>query len=223
MQLRVRDVARILKVSEKTVYQWVKTGGLAAQHVSGQLRFNRTELLEWATSRNLGVSAELFSEADPDAAPMAGLAEALETGGIFHGVDGSDKESVLRAVVERMRLPAEVDRNFLVSVLLAREALGSTAVGDGIAIPHVRNPIVLHVSKPTITLCFLKTPIDFGALDHKPVHALFSMVSPSIRVHLHLLSRLGFLLKDSEFKRQIAKQSPRGEIFGAVRRLESEL
>jgi PTS system nitrogen regulatory IIA component len=154
---------------------------------------------------------------------MAGLAEALETGGIFHGVDGSHKESVLRAVVERMQLPAEVDRDFLFSVLLAREALGSTAVGDGIAIPHVRNPIVLHVSQPTITLCFLKTPIDFGALDHKPVHALFSMVSPSIRVHLHLLSRLGFLLKDVSFKQLIEQQGARDNILAVVRRLELEI
>jgi len=223
MQLRVRDVARILNVSEKTVYQWVKTGGLAAQHVNGQLRFNRTELLEWATSRNLSVSAELFSESDPDAAPMTGLSEALKTGGIFHDVDVTHKESVLRAVVERMQLPAEVDRNFLFNVLLAREALGSTAVGDGIAIPHVRNPIVLRVSQPTITLCFLKTPIDFGALDHKPVHALFSMVSPSIRVHLHLLARLGFLLKDVSFKQLIEQQGARDKILAIVRRLESEI
>ena len=223
MQLRVRDVARILKVSEKTVYQWVKTGGLAAQHVSGQLRFNRTELLEWATSRNFSVSPELFSEEDAYAAPMPGLAEALETGGTFHDVDGVDKESVLRAVVERMQLPAEVDRQFLFSVLLAREALGSTAVGDGIAIPHVRNPIVLHVKKPTITLCFLKTPIDFGALDHKPVHALFSMVSPSIRVHLHLLARLGFVLKDARFKKLVHRKAPAAEILAAVRAMESAL
>lgn len=223
MQLRVRDVARILKVSEKTVYQWVKTGGLAAQHVSGQIRFNRTELLEWATSRNLSVSPELFSESDPDIVPMAGLAEALETGGTFHDVDGSDKESVLHAVVERMRLPADVDRSFLFSVLLAREALGSTAVGDGIAIPHVRNPIVLNVSKPTVALCFLKTPIDFGALDHKPVHALFSMVSPSIRIHLHLLAQLGFVLKNDEFKKIIDRKAPCEEILAAVRALESEM
>ena len=223
MQLRVRDVARILKVSEKTVYQWVKTGGLAAQHINGQLRFNRTELLEWATSRNLSVAPELFSEADPDTVPMPGLAEALETGGTFQDVDGVDKESVLRAVVERMQLPAEVDRDFLFSVLLAREALGSTAVGDGIAIPHVRNPIVLHVSKPTITLCFLKSPIDFGALDQKPVHALFSMVSPSIRVHLHLLARLGFLLKDARFKKLLHRKAPAAEILGAVRAMESGL
>ena len=221
MQLRVRDVARILKTSEKTVYQWVKTGGLTAQRVNGQLLFNRTELLEWATSRNHSVSAELFSESDPDAAPLAGLAEALETGGIAHDVGGSDKESVLRVVVERMQLPAEVDRNLLFSVLLAREALGSTAVGDGIAIPHVRNPIVLHVSQPTITLCFLKTPIDFGALDHKPVHALFSMVSPSIRVHLHLLSRLGFALKDPAIKPLIERQAGRDNILAAVRKLEA--
>jgi nitrogen PTS system EIIA component len=223
MQLRVRDVARILNVSEKTVYQWVKTRGLAAQRVHGQLCFSRTELLEWATSRNLGVSAELFSESDPETAPMGGLADALETGGIFHDVGGSHKESVLRAIVDRMHLPAEVDRHFLFSVLLAREALGSTAIGDGIAVPHVRNPIVLHVSRPTITLCFLKTPIDFGALDHKPVHALFSMVSPSIRVHLHLLSRLGFLLKDGSFKQLIEQQGARDKILAIVRRLESEI
>src|SRR5438034_985186 len=62
-----------------------------------------------------------------------------------------------------------------------REALQSTGVGDGIAIPHVRNPIVLHVSRPMITLCFLERPIDFGALDGKPVHVLFSLISPTVR------------------------------------------
>jgi nitrogen PTS system EIIA component len=221
MQLRVRDVARILKVSERTVHQWVKTGGLIAQRVRGQMLFNRTELLEWATSRNLSVSAELFSEPDADAPPLTGLAEALETGGVFHRVAGVDKESVLRAIVERMPLPPEADRAFLLGVLLAREALGSTAVGDGIAIPHVRNPIVLHVARPTITLCFLETPIEFDALDRKPVHALFSMVSPSIRAHLHLLSRLGFALKDSAFKQLIERQAGRDEILAAARGLES--
>jgi nitrogen PTS system EIIA component len=223
MQLRVRDVARILKVSEKIVYQWVKTGGLANQRVSGQLRFNRTELLEWATSRGLGVSAELFSESDPDTAPLPPLADAIETGGIFRDLGGTDKESVLRLLVERMPLPAGVDRQLLFSILLAREALGSTAVGDGIAIPHVRNPIVLHVSEPLITLCFLKTPIDFGALDRKPVDVLFSMVSPSVRVHLHLLSRLGFMLRDTTFKRLLERRAEGDEILAAVRELEKRL
>ncbi|MBN1270283.1 MAG: PTS sugar transporter subunit IIA [Kiritimatiellae bacterium] len=223
MQLRVRDVARVLEVSERTVRQWVRNGGLAAQRAGGQLHFNRSDLLEWATARNLRVSAELFGKSDPDAAPLAGLSEALATGGVFHDVEGSDKESVLHAIVERMPLPAEVERPLLFGILLAREALGSTAVGDGIAIPHVRNPITLHVAKPTITLCFLKTPIDFGALDRRPVHALFSMISPSIRAHLHLLSRLGFALKDPAFKALIERRTDREKILEAVRKLESEM
>lgn len=223
MQLRIRDVSRILKVSERTVHQWVKTGGLAAQRLNGQLRFNRTELLEWATSRNVAVPAELFGAEDAGSCALPGLAEAVETGGVFHDVGGTDKESVLRAVVDRMQLPAKVDRGTLLGVLLAREALGSTAMGDGIAIPHVRNPIVLHVSRPIVTLCFLKTPIDFDALDGRPVHALFSMVSPSIRVHLHLLSRLGFMMKDAAFKRFVARQAPRDEILAAIRKVESAL
>jgi PTS system nitrogen regulatory IIA component len=79
-----------------------------------------------------------------------------------------------------MPLPEEVDRQFLFQVLLARESLGSTAVGGGIAIPHVRNPIVMHIPLPIITLCFLEHPIEFGAIDAKPVHVLFTIVAEVI-------------------------------------------
>lgn len=79
-------------------------------------------------------------------------------------------------------------------------SLGSTGIGDGIAVPHVRNPVVLHVSKPTVTLCFLDHPIDFGAIDDMPVDTMFAIVSPSVKAHLHLLSRLAFVLRDPGFK-----------------------
>ena len=56
-----------------------------------------------------------------------------------------------------------------------------TGVGDGIAIPHVRNPIVLHVNKPLITLCFLDTPVDFGALDGLPVDMRTTVILVSLQ------------------------------------------
>ena len=61
------------------------------------------------------------------------------------GVKNTDKERALAALVEVLPLPEEVDRELLLRLFLAREASASTAIGDGIAIPHVRNPIVLHV------------------------------------------------------------------------------
>src|SRR5216683_918619 len=79
-------------------------------------------------------------------------------------------------------------------------------VGDGVAIPHVRNPIVLHVSRPAVTLAFLSQPVDFGALDGKPVHVLFSIISPTNRAHLQLLSRLSFVLHDGKLRKTVARQ-----------------
>jgi PTS system nitrogen regulatory IIA component len=223
VQLGVRDVAKLLTVSEKTVYRWINRGVLPAYRVNEQYRFNRAELLEWATSRRINVAAEVFDEPESNATPVPGLVESLTAGGIFYRVGGTDKESVLRAVVEYMRLPDEVDREFLLRVLLAREALQSTGIGDGIAIPHVRNPIVLHVSRPMITLCFLERSVDFGALDGKPVRVLFSLVSPTVRAHLRLLSRLSFALHDARFKTAVVRQGSREEIVDALRAVEAKL
>jgi PTS system nitrogen regulatory IIA component len=122
-----------------------------------------------------------------------------------------------------MTLPDRVDREFLVHMLLAREALQSTAVGDGIAIPHVRNPIVLHVAEPGITLGFLDEPVDFGALDGRDVHTLFAVVSPTVRTHLHLISRLAFALRDGGFRDVVLRRAEAAEILRHARRVEDEL
>jgi nitrogen PTS system EIIA component len=221
MQLTVRNVSELLKISEKTVYRWVNQGTLPAYRVNDQYRFNRAELLEWATARKMNVSAELFNEPESDATPIPGLVEALQAGGIFYRVGGTDKESALQSVVEHMRLPEEVDRDFVLRVLLARERLQSTGIGDGLAIPHVRNPIVLHVSRPMITLCFLERAIEFDALDGKPVFALFSLISPTVRAHLRLLSRLAFGLNQAGFKDAVLRQASRDEILEQAGRAEA--
>ena len=145
------------------------------------------------------------------------LVAALEAGGIFHGIKNSDKEHALRALVATLPLPDGVDRELLLRLFLAREASASTAIGDGIALPHVRNPIVLHVMQPMVTLCFLEHPVDFGALDGKPVHVLFSLVCPTVRSHLQILSRLSFALQDEKFKARCDSSGPsRGDFEGSL-------
>ncbi|NLE29904.1 MAG: PTS transporter subunit EIIA [Phycisphaerae bacterium] len=223
MQLSVREVANLLNVNEKTIYRWINGGNLPAYRVNGHYRFNRAELLEWATAQRINVSVDLFKEPEIEIVTIPKLSDALAAGGIFYRVEGKDKESALRAVVQVMRLPEEVDREFLLQVLLAREEMASTGVGEGIAIPHVRNPIVLHVNKPMVTLCFLEQPIDFGSLDGRPVNCLFTLVSPTVRSHLYLLSRLAFALKNQEFKDVIRHQGSREEIMSQLVKVENGL
>lgn len=218
MKITVREAARLLDVSEKTIYRWIERKKLPVHRINEQYRFNRAELLEWATAQRVPLSVEIFQE--PEGEPLPPLSEALETGGIHYRVPGATRDEALRQVVSLMHLPEEVDRGFLYQMLLARETLGSTGVGDGIAIPHVRNPVVLHV-RPVVTLCLLEQPVDFGALDGVPVRALFAIVSPTTRAHLHLLSRLGAALHDPELKRLVVEQGGREEILAAFRRVEA--
>ncbi len=223
MQLTVQNVAELLNVSEKTVYRWIADNGLPGYRVSGQYRFNRAELLEWATSKRIQVSPQIFQEPESGGAQLGSITDALQAGGIHYRVGGTDKESALRCVVETLPLPGEVDRTFLLQVLLAREALASTGIGDGVAIPHVRNPIVLHVPRPMVSLSFLEKPVEFGAIDGQPVFALFTLISPYVRAHLHLLSRLAYVLRDMGVKTALKRQALREEILSEARRVEEGL
>lgn len=223
MNLSVRDTAGLLEVSEKTIYRWIKQQVIPAYRVQDQYRFNRAEVLEWATSRRLKVSSEIFREPEAEAQPIPSLLDALEEGGVYYRVSGVDRESALREVVGLLRLPEEVDRGFLLRVLLAREAIASTGVGDGVAIPHVRNPVVLHVRKPLLALCFLERPIDYTALDGRAVDTLFTIISPTTRAHLHLMAKLSFVLRDLDARRAVLGQESRERIVQSIGAAEERL
>ncbi len=221
MQIDVKEAARLLGVSEKTIYRWIKRGDLPSYRINDIYRFNRGEILEWATARRVGVSPDIFDGGNGAPGPLPGLEEAIRTGGIHYRVPGTSRNDVLAAIVELMRLPEEVDRAHLLDVIVARESLGSTGLGGGIAIPHVRNPIVLHIPRPMITVCFLETAVEFGAIDGKPVHTLFTLVSPTVKAHLHLLSRLTFGLRLPEFRAPVEKQAARDALLGGARAVDA--
>jgi PTS system nitrogen regulatory IIA component len=221
MQLIVKDVIKLLNVPEDTLYHWINTKGLPAYRIKDQLHFNSTEVLEWATSYQLPISANALAGSDRQAASLPRLPQILEAGGIFYSVPGITKEQALRNVVELLPVPSATNREFLLGMLLAREALGTTSLGNGIAIPHPRNPIILDVIHPTITLCFLEHPIDYADLDGIKVSILFIMISPTVRIHLYLLSHLAFILRDMRFLAAIKHHAPRETIIAEADRVIS--
>ncbi len=222
MQLTVRDVAVALKVPERSVLQWIADGQLAASKVQGQFRLNRADVIEWATANQRVLPAELLREGDADPGPCE-LSEALASGGIVRGIRGVDKESVLRAVVDEIGRSAKIDGEALVRVLLARESLGSTGVGNGIAIPHARSPITLNIRRPTVFLVLLSAPIEFNAPDGEPVDTLWMVVAPTNRDHLQLLSRLAFVLKHGAIKTLLRSRAPDRTILDSVKAIERTL
>jgi PTS system nitrogen regulatory IIA component len=216
-------VSKFLNVTEATVTRWIKQRSLPAQYVGGQYRFNREELLEWATANRIQVSVEMFDHLETDDEPAPSLAEALAAGGIHYGLRAANKDEALRALVQVLPLPDGIDAELLLRLFQAREACASTGIGGGVALPHVRNPIVLHVDSPLVVLAFLDRPIEFGALDGKPVQVLFSLICPTTRSHLQTLSRLSYALHDAQLRETVLRQGQREEILQEIRRMEATL
>jgi PTS system nitrogen regulatory IIA component len=223
MYVNVKETAKLLSVSEKTVYRWIKRNLVPTYKVHGSYRFKRAELLDWATSKRRHVNEEPLETTPQEKEPLPKLADALNAGGIVYRVAGSTRNEVLTDAVNHLRLPDDVDLEMLKKMLIIREELASTGIGDGFALPHPRNAVLDHLTRAKVNICFLEQPVDYGAIDRKPIHTLIIVISPSLRVQLHLLSLLHYILRDADLRRTLAAQPGRDEIVGAIRDAEARI
>jgi PTS system nitrogen regulatory IIA component len=224
MKLSVKEAARLLSVSEKTIYRWIQKEVIPAYRIHEQYRFNGAELMEWATSRRVGATPEsLLSPATPSSTQKISLSAALEAGGIFYRISGTTRDQVLADTVTHLRLSDGIDRDKLLNLLIVRENLCSTGIGNEIALPHLRNPGILPISRATVTLCFMENKVDFHALDGLPVGVLFTIMAPDLPTHLHLYSRLNYLLQRPTLRNVLDPPAGREEILATLRAEEGRL
>ena len=223
MQISVRDLIKIFQVEEKTIYAWIAKKQMPCVKVNEQYRFNYVELLEWTLENRIKLTADILALSERETHGSSILSDALKAGGVYYGIPGKNREEVLKNAIEILPFPAEVDKHSLLEMFLAREALESTAVGNGIALPHLRSPVVLNVDEPFVAVCFLKNGVDFNAFDRKPVSILFTLVSPSVRTHLLMLSRLSFCLQDLGFQKYLQMKASKEQIVAEAIVIESRL
>lgn len=223
MKIGVQEAARLLSVSEKTVYRWLRAGSLPAYRVNDQYRFNRSELLAWAISRRINVPEEVFHDSLKVVGPVPTLAEALQRGGIHYRVQAATKEEALKATVEYADTGSLVGSGNLFSSVLAREALAPTAVGQGIALPQLLYPNALELEHPMITLVFLENPIDYDSFDGLPVKVLLGLFCASLRAYHILLNRIYYSLRDQRFLKALQIEDGRTQLMSHLRRIESTL
>lgn len=220
MKLGVDEAAQLLGVSTKTIYRWVGSGKIPGYRVHKQYRFDRAELQEWAAAQRLLV---VHTPATDDEPPIPTLDRALQAGGVHYRVGGATRDEVLRHAVLALRLVGEGDRSALAEALIAREELAPTAIGDGLALPHLRNPLRLDLLGASVSLCFLDHPVRWGTPDGRPVHTLFVVVGPTVRSVLRMHVETLFALRDPAFREAVARQDSREALFEHARRVAAGL
>ena len=149
---------------------------------------------------------------------MATIREYLREDLIQETLQGRSKEEILREFAELFRRAHVVSEpQELVDRLMAREKLGSTGIGDGIAIPHAR---VKNLTR--VTVAFGRAPggVDFNALDGKPTDLFFVLIAPEDvpGEHLKVLARLSRLLRNPVFRDALRRARGRHELYEIIAR-----
>jgi PTS system nitrogen regulatory IIA component len=150
-----------------------------------------------------------------------GLIQLIERGGIFFNVPGSTPAEVLCGLIKELTLPAGINREQLLQAVLEREALMSTAVGHGIALPHPRNSIVSGAQDECVAVGFLSRAVDWRALDREAVHTVLLIVSASAKSHLHTLSRINFFCHQESFRELLRNRASLQRISEVIRAAEN--
>ena len=201
-ELSVKEAADLLRVSETTLQRWIRQGVIPTLKVREEYRFNREALEDWARAKHISGQSQGGDGRSSEEA--VNLARAVSRGGIHHGLRGNTTEDLYSGALARLPLKevadADITREAIVSTLLEREKLVSTGIGQGIAIPHPRQPRDWGLGEPVVAVFFLEGEHDLKAIDGKPVFVLFLLLCATIKGHLKMLSQVSHLVNSSEMQ-----------------------
>jgi mannitol/fructose-specific phosphotransferase system IIA component (Ntr-type) len=152
------------------------------------------------------------------------LAELFSRGAIKLDLVGNGPDAVLAELVDQIREIAEqpAARETLLRALHEREALHSTGIGDGIALPHARNALVGLVDHPLLVFGRHKEGINYGALDGIPSRLFFLLVAPTVTEHLAILARLSRILRVPKLRKGLLAADSPQKVISLIREAEAE-
>jgi nitrogen PTS system EIIA component len=151
------------------------------------------------------------------------LADILRESSVIADIKGITKREILFELVETLKNAKLIDDvNSVVDIIMEREKLGSTGIGDGVAIPHGK------MKKLNTILCVAgrsKEGVNFDAVDRQPVHIFFLVLAPedSASMHLKVLSRISKVLRDQSFRKKILKLADAHEIYTNIIEADNKL
>ncbi len=144
------------------------------------------------------------------------ILDILDRNCIIADLSSRSKKDVIHELVDVVaKIDERIDPNSLMEILLEREKLGSTGIGDGVAIPHGKFP---NIDNLRASFGRSRQGIDFDALDGKPSHLFFLLVAPnnSAGAHLKALARISRLFKDSSFRESLQAADTKQQLFDII-------
>jgi nitrogen PTS system EIIA component len=222
MDLTIEEVADLLKVSQTAVEKWLEDKKIPSYQIKGEHRFSRSEIEAWMMNQNAVQDSFLSQEKKM---PLQGdemkrvlhsvgmqkycLYRAIHRGLVIKDIKATDKQEVICQATKQIADHLNLDHEVITELLLDREKMMPTALNHGIGVPHTRD-FLLSQPFDVVSVVFLEKPIDYGALDGKPVDILFFIFSCGDKRHLQILAKIAHIAS-SEKAREFLRSSPSKE------------
>lgn len=229
MDLKIKDVAELLNVSETTIRRWLAEGKIPAYRLHHQYRFSRIEIENWVMSMKQGKGQMLATkeEMGEKLKKMAGtqqfsLLRAVNKGVVLEGVPGNTKEEVIRNAMKEIAKELNLDADVIADLLLDRENMMPTSLGRGVGVPHTRD-FLLKEGFDVVAIVYPKKPIPYGSLDNIDVHTLFFLFACEDKRHLHLLAKIAHLITDPAGYNFVKSRPAKPLVLDFIKKWESNL
>jgi PTS system nitrogen regulatory IIA component len=241
MDLKIKDVAELLNVSETTIRRWLTEGKIPAYKIHHQYRFSRMEIENWVMSCRLKKTGTQFlpfeeeqiyplqskQEMEKEEKTQVGqqqfsLFRAIHKGDVLAGSTSQSKEGIIADTVESMASSLGLDASVLTDLLLDREKLMPTALNNGIAVPHTRE-FLLKKPYDVIIVVYPEKEIEWGALDGRAVHTLFFLFASNDKRHLHLLAKIAHLISDEKALEYLKSKPSKQELLEYIKQWEGNM
>lgn len=149
------------------------------------------------------------------------ILDVLPKEAILADLKAVDKKGVLEELVTPVADISGINHEDLVKVLMERERLGSTGIGEGIGIPHGK---VKDLNSLILGFGLSRKGVDFDSMDGLPAHIFFLLITPenSTGLHLKLLAQISRILKNDLFKKKLLQATSRDEIYSVIKEEEEE-
>jgi len=224
VDLKVNDVAELLNISEDAIYELLSEGKIPAYKIGGEYRFDPLDIESWISQRKDPVTLERIRETlgKKLGSLTFSLFRAIYRGSVFEDIKGKDKKEIINEAVRRFSKDLDMDADVLTVLLTDREQLMSTAIGEGVAIPHTRDFLI---DKPydMVSLVYPQIPIEYGALDGKKVHSLFFLFARDNKNHLHLLAKIAHFCRAKESIEFLMQKPNKKELLNFVKQWETKI
>lgn len=222
MILTLKELAEYLRVNERTILRMEKSGKIKGTKIGGQWRFNGSQIDQIffpASQKESALETDEEGGSSILTHPQIGIpvSRVMSEDRILLNLTSKTGEDAIKELTDtRMLNGLVLDVSDLREKCLQREKVLSTGVGEGIAIPHPRDPIPTLRASAVVIYGYSKDGIDFNAPDGKKVHMFFLVCSQNIELHLHLMGCMARLLKSQEFVEALPKCKKNADVLKLV-------